>query len=127
MEYINYIFIWGALTGLFILLSIALVEKDDNLGKYLLYTYFSISIGIPMLYWVLKITFNLLMIWYFILAVVLIVVVVMALIKPNVQKINKFFIVVLTILSLYLLYDYRAILEIDFVIKINHHPIFIGD
>ena len=69
MEYINYIFIWGALTGLFILLSIALVEKDDNLGKYLLYTYFSISIGIPMLYWVLKITFNLLMIWYFILAV----------------------------------------------------------
>jgi len=127
MEVINYIFIWGALTGLFVLLSIELVEKGEHFGKYLLYTYFSISIGIPILYWVLKITFNLLMIWYFILAIVLIVLAGMALTKPNVKKTNKFFIIVLTVLSLYLLYDYRGILEIDFTVKINHQLIFAED
>ena len=92
MEVINYIFIWGALTGLFVLLSIALVEKGEHFGKYLFYTYLSISIGIPILYWVLETIFNLLMIWYFILAIVLIVFAGMALTKPNVNKTNKFFI-----------------------------------
>jgi hypothetical protein len=127
MEYLNYIFVIVALTLLIVLLSIALLKEDDNIDNFLLYTFFSISIGIPMLYWVLKLTFILLMLWYFILAIVLIVIAGMALNKPNVKKTNKFFIVVLTVLSLYLLYDYRKILEIDFSIKINHQLIFAGD
>ncbi len=127
MEYLNYIFVIVALTLLIVLLSIALLKEDDNIDNFLPYTFFSISIGIPMLYWVLKLTFILLMLWYFILAIVLIVIAGMALNKPNVKKTNKFFIVVLTVLSLYLLYDYRKILEIDFSIKINHQLIFAGD
>jgi hypothetical protein len=127
MEYLNYIFVIVALTLLIVLLSIALLKEDNNDDNFLFYIFLSISIGIPMLYWVLKLTFNILMLWYFILAIVLIVLAGMALNKPNVKKINKFFIIILTVISLYLLYDYRKILEIDFSIKINHQLIFAGD
>ena len=127
MEYLNYIFVIVALTLLIVLLSIALLKEDNNDDNFLFYIFLSISIGIPMLYWVLKLTFNILMLWYFILAIVLIVLAGMALTKPNVKKTNKFFIIVLTVLSLYLLYDYRGILEIDFTVKINHQLIFAED
>jgi hypothetical protein len=127
MEYLNYIFVIVALTLLIVLLSIALLKEDNNDDNFLFYTFLSISIGIPMLYWVLKLTFIIFMLWYFILAIVLIVLAGMALNKPNVKKINKFFIIILTVISLYLLYDYRKILEIDFSIKINHQLIFAGD
>lgn len=46
---------------------------------------------------------------------------------PSVGKTNKLFIVLLTILTIYLLYDYKGVLEIDFAVKINYQPVFITD
>jgi len=126
MEFLLYFFAWASITGLIFLLAITLFDTEKLKGEYFIYASLSIILGFPVIYFILKFIFNLLMLWYYIFGIVLIFLGFISLIKPNVKAYIKSLIIILVIIVLYFFYDYRSILEINFDVKFDNEFILQG-
>lgn len=124
MEYLLLFLASVSLVVLVLFLLNAFGDKIEFKTANIIYIYLSICFGLPILYFALNVIFAFLMLWYYFFAAVLVSLGIMSLLKPNLKTYNKIIIVILTVITLYLYYDYRSILEIKFDVILDNKRIF---
>lgn len=124
MEYLYLFLASVSLVVLVFFLLNAFADKIKLKTVNVIYVFLSICFGLPILYFALNIIFAFLMLWYYFFAVILISAGIIALLKTNLKTYNKIIIIVLIVVTLYLYYDYRSILEIKFDVILDNKRIF---
>ena len=124
MEYLNLFLASVSFGVLVFFLMKTFADKLEHQTVNIIYAYLGICFVLPILYFVLNIIFAFLMLWYFFFAAILVSLGIMSLLKPNLKTYNKIIIIVLIVVTIYLYYDFRSILEIKFDVILDNKRIF---
>lgn len=127
MKYVNILLASISLSVLVFFLGKAYADRIKLKTADVVAVYLCISFGLPILYIALKLIFAILMLWYYLFAAILLSLGIMSLIITDSKAYTKIIIMVLIVVTLYLFYDYRSILEIKFDVILDQKRIFISN
>ena len=103
------------------LLLLTLYKGYDTDNIFLIFKLFFLHhIVIPILYYVLVFIFGLVALWYYLLCIGIIIAFFVLIQNKEEKWIYKFAIIILTMASLYFLYDAKSILEIKFEVTFDN-------
>ena len=103
-----------------LLLTLYKGYDTDNLFFKFYAIFFASYIVIPILYYVLVFIFALVTLWYYLLCIGIIIAFFVLIQNKEEKWIYKFAIIILTMASLYFLYDAKSILEIKFEVTFDN-------
>lgn len=104
-----------------ILLILTLYKGSDHDALFLkgFFTFYASFIVVPLLYIVLVVFFKIITLWYYLLVLGVIIALIMLALKTELKWIYKSVIILISIASMYFLYDAKSILKIKFEVYFN--------
>lgn len=118
---------------LFVLSAIPLIftlyKGSDHDALFLkgFLTFYASFIVVPLLYFVLVVFFAIITLWYYLLAIGVIIALIVFFLNKEEKWLNKSIIILLSLASIYFLYDAKSILKIKFEVYFDDRKIGVSD